>query len=720
MNATVFSNGLDRFNRLISVPGDSREDLLLKQIWFALAGGTILYPVTEVIILALNGITIFWYLKLALVFTVIALVVAFFFNKAKTELFGILLFVDVIVFLSILQFLYGGLLHSSGIAFIALAASILAMIFTTTGKAHLIFLLFLFLMIGGTFLQPYMASGDTTFEDVYKYQYLAKFLMGAFTLYLAFLYFSTQLQRIKAKEKKSMEELDAAKTRFYTNMTHEFRTPLSMILGWAEQISDDPEKHLEEGMDSIRRNGNKLLNMVNQLMDISKIEAGSLPVHNVNGDILPLIKSIVEEHRGVAQLRDMKLHYIQETENVRMDHDPEKIEAVLVNILSNAIKFTPRGGDIYVQSELRNGTFLLKVRDTGPGIPADQLPHIFDRFYQVDDSATRKAGGSGIGLAVTKGLVEIMGGTIRARSFEGQGASFEIRLPVTQMAQEAKPLDLANRPATWRKSPQMQVHAENGHSAMPEILVVEDNPEMLHFLELILNGNYRVLLAENGKQGVELAQDAVPDLVISDIMMPGLDGYDLCRALKEDIRTSHIPIILLTAKGDMDSKIEGLEVGAEAYLTKPFSKRELLVRIRKMFDNRKKLQAYYWSEAGINGNCLNGLPTSPVESAFMAEVREILENHISDPNLNVAALADQLHMSYSQLYRKVRSLTGRTPVQLIRNLRLRKAAELLRTTDLTVGEISCEVGIEDPVYFSRLFRKAFLTTPTAFRVDAGV
>ena len=709
---------IDRLNQTISLPGDSKEDLVIKQVWFALAIAALLYPFVEVIILASHGVYDYWYLRGSLAFCIAVLIVYFLWKRKHTAQLGFLLSLVIVSFCGILQYLYGGLLHSMGIVFIALGASVLSLIFTSARNAHIVFAVFLVLSIGGTLVQPYMSGSDDTYSTAYKTMYFTKFLVGTLALYFISLYFQKQVNRIKENEKRVLQELDAAKTKFYTNMTHEFRTPLSMIMGWAEHIADDPGKHLKEGTGSIKRNGKKLLDLVNQLMEISKIEAGSLPLKPGFDDILRTVGTIIEEHRGVAALSGVKLHFVSDEESIMMDYDEEKIETILINLLSNSIKFTPSGGDVYVQADSIENTFVLKVRDTGPGIPREHLQHIFDRFYQVDDSATRKTGGSGIGLAITRGLVNLMNGSIDVRSVNGQGATFTVSIPITTTAQASHPSESARVPDETPVHYPLDDQNGEGHSELPLVLIVEDNADMLRFLSSILEDNYRILLAYDGIDGWSKAREHTPDLMISDIMMPGMDGYELCRKMKADIRTSHIPIILLTAKADLDSKIEGLELGAEAYLTKPFSKRELLVRIRKLFEMRQQLQERYrlaTIDSAENGSS-NHLPGR--ESAFLKQVRELIALNLDSPELTVSSMAAELNMSQSQLYRKLRSLTDYTPVQFIRRARLSRARQLLRDTDLSVGETSYHVGIEDPVYFTRLFKKEFGITPSEFRQQA--
>lgn len=694
--------------------GDSAETLVLKKIWILLAGICILYPTTEAFLLALNGIYEHSFWRLCLSLACLILGVVFFTNKSiKLETIWLLLCLTVLTITSIIQYLTGGLLHSAGIAFIALASTIVALVQPNRRYAHFLFFLYLIFMIGGTILQPYMSIDDQSYTASYKARYMAKFLCGSIAIYLTFLYFIIQIEKIREAKENKLKELDRAKTKFYTNMTHEFRTPLTMILGWAERISEIPGDHLRDGIASIQQNGNKLLHMVNQLMDISKLEAGCMVLNLSSDDIIPSIKNTVEIHRGLAHIQGIKIHFINEVGKLTMDHDSEKVESIMSNILANALKFTPDEGDIYIIISKDEENLKIKISDTGPGIPKKDLPYIFDRFYQVDHKTARLSGGSGIGLAVTKGMIEMMSGVIEVSSVAGSGTAFTIVFPIRNKAPIALTASKEN-PIFIGQGEKLDLPHKDSEN--PLILVVEDHPEMLHFVASILNEDYRTMTAKNGREGIDMAIESSPDLIITDIMMPEIDGIELSNILKKDIRTSHIPIVMLTAKSDMDSKIEGLETGAEVYLTKPFSKKELIVRIKKILQTRQKLQQHYWSifKKDLNHDN-NHLPFASMENDFIKKINSIIRDHLEDPQFSVEILAREAAMSYSQLYRKLKSLTGHTAIQYIHEIRLSKAKELLISSHLPISEIAYRVGIEDPVYFTRVFKKRFGKTPSHYR-----
>ncbi|TNE68062.1 MAG: response regulator, partial [Bacteroidetes bacterium] len=429
-------------------------------------------------------------------------------------------------------------------------------------------------------------------------------LWGALVLGSIFWLYRFQLNRKLAKaEALRLQELDQAKTRLYTNITHEFRTPLTVILGMEEQLRKKNGDWLEEGLRLIRRNGEQLLRLVNQLLDLSRVEAGHLPLRMVQGDIVAYLRYLAESFHSYAESKDIRLHVLSTVEVLSMDHDPEKMQHIISNLLSNAIKFTPAGGDIYLQIGIEKGEIpgsegvcVIRIKDTGIGIPIEQLPHIFDRFYQVDDSYTRSREGAGVGLALVRELVRLMQGSIDVKSEPGKGTEFHIRLPIThtaapetEMARRDTPAAVLSTLVLPEENADKQVLSEPGDRNT--VLLVEDNPDVISYLATVLDQHYQVETAQDGQEGIEKALELIPDIIVSDVMMPRKDGFELCETLKADERTSHIPIILLTAKTDQPSKIEGLAYGADAYLAKPFNQEELLVRLEKLIELRHRLQA---------------------------------------------------------------------------------------------------------------------------------
>jgi signal transduction histidine kinase/DNA-binding response OmpR family regulator len=530
-----------------------------------------------------------------------------------------------------------------------------------------------------------------------------------------------QLKRkLEYAETLRLKELDTVKTRLYTNITHEFRTPLTVINGMVEQIRDNPRRWLEEGLEMIRRNSDNLLRLVNQILSLRKLEAGDLPVRMVQGDVIHYLKYIVESFHSFAGAKGVAIHFLAGEEEFRMDYDPEKLLSIASNLLSNAVKFTLNGGEVFFSVSLEGQdaeSLVMRVQDTGTGIAPEDIPFIFERFFQADDSATRRGEGSGIGLALTRELVKLLKGEIGIESKLGHGTEFTVRLPVSREAATAAEED---KPGIRRQAQSFlpigaksQPSAETGATSTgkPLALLIEDNADVITYLKAGIEGAYSIATAHNGAQGVEKALRLVPDIIISDVMMPGKDGFDVCRILKQDERTSHIPIILLTARADQDAKVEGLERGADAYLAKPFDKAELLVRMRKLLELRQRLQAHYAALAGQGEKDVAPERKEP-EDSFVLRIRRIVENHLSDPDFTVEQLCRAAFVGHSQLHRKLTALTGYSAVRFIRLVRLAKAKELLPDRKLTIAEIAFSCGFNDPVYFTRVFKTEFGRTPS--------
>lgn len=568
-------------------------------------------------------------------------------------------------------------------------------------------------------------------------------------------------RRLAQAEAERLKELDTVKTRLYTNITHEFRTPLTIISGMAEQIRENPSEWLDEGLVLIKRNSARLLDLVNQMLDLAKLESGKMALHLQQGDVVRYLKYLVESFHSYAQGKGVQMHFLSDLDALSMDFDPERLQQIVGNLVSNAVKFTAAGGNVYLDvrchgdvSRSANGQrppadapyLVIRVRDTGIGIPEEQLPYIFDRFYQATTPANGEnpltasaahGGGSGIGLALTKELVKLMGGKIAAKSRPGEGAEFTVTLPVRRHSEE-KPapatllleddtfppfsfenqLNLPPIPAA-----QPIVASTRAPSATPLILLAEDNADVVAYLASCLAGDYRLVVAKDGQEAIELATEQVPDLLVTDVMMPRKDGFEVCRTLRADTRTSHIPIVMLTAKADMDSKLEGLEHGADVYLSKPFHKKELRLRIRKLLEMRQKLQQHYLAAAGLNAGAAAPKDPPPVpgaEDKFVRKVREIVDTHLDDSAFDVEQLCRAMAMSHSQLHRKLSALTGLAATKFIRHVRLSKAQELLRDETLTVAAVAYDTGFSDPSYFGRVFRQEFGVSPQEWREGAVV
>ncbi len=540
------------------------------------------------------------------------------------------------------------------------------------------------------------------------------YVLIAFTfLYLVYRFFLNK--QLAEAEAARLLELDQLKTKLYTNITHEFRTPLTVIQGMAETLAKQPKIESLQKIGLIKKNSQQLLSLVNQLLDLSKLQAGKKHLNTKQDDCIAFLKYVTEAHESYAKVQLIDLQFYSEEEELVMDFDAQKMEQVLSNLISNAIKFTPAFGKILVLVKKMNTPspqLEIRIIDNGIGMASEQLPHIFDRFHRVDDSHTSI--GSGIGLALVKELVAVMKGTIVVKSQLHEGTSFLLTFPITQKALKEKVT------ASYTHQPPvvlpitMVTALEPWEVAPPLLLVIEDNIDVTYYLNSFLKEHYQVITASNGKDGVAVAFDKIPDIIISDVMMPEMNGYEVCHQLKTDERTNHIPIILLTAKTTSKDKVEGLQKGADAYLSKPFEQEELLVRLHKMLELRRLLQVKY-SQTLLPPTTETSTPA--VTDAFLQKAEEIILLHLSEDTFNGSTLAKALLLSRSQLYRKIKALTGLSTAIYIRRVRLRQAKQLLQQRNLSITEIAYQVGFKSPAYFSKAFKEVFGHSPRDNRTE---
>ena len=508
------------------------------------------------------------------------------------------------------------------------------------------------------------------------------------------------------------------------------RTTLTIIRGMADQIESKPDTWAIKGGQMIRQNAQNLLQLVNQILDLQKLEVDSLKLNLVRGEVIQYLNYIFQSFQSYAMGKRVTLHFLSDVEQLTMDYDSEKVLRILSNLLSNAIKFTEEEGNVYLylaQTDKAEPHLQIRVQDTGIGIPEAQLPYIYDRFYQVEThSASHGGGGTGIGLALTRELVELMDGNIQVSSTVGKGTTFTVDLPIRRSADtplvegDVLPADLslpaASAAPTDLTHTELRIPAPPAEEAdRPLLLIVEDNADVVQYLVACLEDQYRYQVARDGQEGIDRAIELVPDLILSDVMMPKKDGYELCKTLKQDGRTSHIPIVLLTAKADLDSRISGLERGADAYLTKPFEQRELMVRLQKLFELRQALQKRYRGpELATPDVSISEKVTRP-EDQFMQKLQTVIYDNLGDENFGIAELCRGMASSRTQLHNKIKALTGKSTSIYLRSLRLHRAKALLLTTDLNVTEIAYEVGFRDPKYFSRTFAEEFGKSPSKMR-----
>ncbi|MCF8243834.1 MAG: response regulator [Saprospiraceae bacterium] len=520
------------------------------------------------------------------------------------------------------------------------------------------------------------------------------------------------------QQKQQLEELDKLKSRFFANISHEFRTPLTLMMGPLQQVLEkttDPTD--QELLKMAQRNAQRQLRLVNQLLDLSKLEAGKMTLQASEEDFLPFLKGVLHSYDSLASQKhiSMKLDCLETDFPLHFDRD--KMEKIFYNLLSNAFKFTEPGGQVSIQLKKENNWAVIAITDTGKGISSKDLPHIFDRFFQADLGRNDVQEGSGIGLPLTKELVQLHSGTIEVESRVGKGATFRLRFPMgSQHLQPSQivPLNPAQKlgepvekltPILEEAAPQETTG--NTRSAQ-RILIVEDNDDVRFFIRQRLEPTYRTIEAKDGEEGIRKAIDKLPDLIISDVMMPKRDGHEVCATLKTDIRTSHIPIILLTAKAALEEKLEGLGTGADDYLVKPFDSKELLVRVQNLIQSRQQLRERFAAAISLKPSEIS---TNSVDKAFLEKALQIVEANMSNESFDLETLAHDIGMSRPNLNRKLRALLNQSTNQFIQSVRLQRAADLLRQNAGTVSEIAFETGFGSVAYFVKCFKGQFGATP---------
>ncbi len=520
---------------------------------------------------------------------------------------------------------------------------------------------------------------------------------------------------------ESLRALEDAKNRFFSNITHEFRTPLTLILGPVEELlRQNAEDKTRASLESIQRQSKHLLGLINQLLDISKLENERMPLELSRGNINSFIQDITLSFNQLAQHRQIQLSFDSASSVPDSDFDSEKLEKIIRNLLSNALKFTQRGGTVLVKTsavlEEPDPWVSVMVTDTGPGISEEDLPNIFDRFYQAKSTQERHTAGTGIGLALSKELAQLMGGTIQVKSKEKEGSKFILHLPF-QLLEKSEPKRVSLDGVT-NSSPEEIVY----DSTEPDnyepiegdnrdlVLLVEDHAELRDFVKSQLHPLYTVIEATNGQTGLDQARNHIPDLIITDVMMPEMDGYEFCQHVKGNELTSHIPVIMLTAKSTTESRLQGLEEGADAYLTKPFNRDELLLRIRKLLETRKLLQEKY-QRLGTESDSEDSTLIESKEHVYLSKAKDVVEKFLDDPDFDVEAFCQEMGMSRTQLHRKLKALTNQSTTGFVRSIRLKTARQLLENGAGNVTEVAYAVGFSSPPYFSKCFQEKFGVSP---------
>ncbi len=710
---------------------DSKEEITRKKTFFLfLAPG---FPT-----LILVG-SILWLLEIRnyaytmFIFTLFELLLlsTFIVIRKNTMLFALINQYFFVFFSFACVLVFGGIINSGGVVLVGLAGVLNSVTFLKPAQTKTLLIVYLFTILTEVLLDPYLKPLPEITPLVNLILFALHLLVIVFALFTVLSFYFEQSSRIKKMEAEHLKELDTVKTQFYTNITHEFRTPLTVILGLSDNLQLLTKESYIKNMKLIRQNGIHLLQLVTRMLDLSKLEANAMKMIPIQTDIFSFVKSFIEPYEYLAKEKNIQLIFQHQPEKLVMDFDQEKIESLIGNLLSNSIKFANPDSKIHFSAILSSSnhetvdygfspikvrpistshSVQLQIKDEGRGIDPVHLPHIFDRFYQEEEISTSTPG-SGIGLLLVKELVNLMKGNLFVKSEPGKGTEFTIFLPVANTA----PVVKKKIPNLTSDMPEQKTDNSEKKSVKnkPKILIVEDNNDLVYFLYSLLENDFLLERAVNGQLGVETAFKIIPDLVISDIMMPEMDGYELCKTLKNDFRTSHIPIIILTAKADFESRISGYKTGADAYLSKPFEQQELRTVINNLIVNRLKLEEKFRTLAVLPDKS-EIAPSNPDET-FLKKLREVMSSNYSEDRFGTVQLTHEMGMSRVQLFRKLKALTGLSASHFMRLYRLTMAKEKIEKTGQSISEIAYESGFSDPTYFTHAFNKEFGYSPTKAR-----
>ena len=509
------------------------------------------------------------------------------------------------------------------------------------------------------------------------------------------------------------EEANKAKLQFFTNISHELRTPLTLIADPVNYIIHDDNLNSQQRsmLQIVQRNVLVLTQLVSEILDFRKVQNGKMELRLSDFNLAESMKQWIKLFSASAQKKHIAIS-MDAPDTIMLRADQDKIERICYNLLSNALKYTSEGGEITLTAKEEDGRVMISVADNGCGISSDELPYIFDRFYQAKNAGR----GTGIGLAIVKAFTELHHGEVSATSIEGKGSTFTIHIPVRQKGevtnQPTEKIEQLVEPSSAEEVPNQARHIDEliqpYQTDKPEVLIIDDNIDIRTYLRSVLSEKYNVSEAADGKAGLELARKIVPDIVLSDIMMPVMDGLAFCQQLKTDKAISHIPVILLTARSLDEQRAEGYEHGADAYLSKPFSLRLLLSRIDNLIESRKKLNQT-WSK-GVEDDEIGNI-SNEIDKSFLKQLRKIIQENLANSDLSVEQIGDEIGLSRVQLYRKVKALTGYSPVEIVRKARLTRARHLLQTTERTVSEVAYAVGFSTPSYFSKCYKDEFGESP---------
>lgn len=560
-----------------------------------------------------------------------------------------------------------------------------------------------------------------------------------------------ELQRLS----KEVEDMTREQLIFFTNVSHELRTPLTLIADPVDRLLDEGKSEGEDRMllQMVQRNVNVLMRQVNEILDFRKVQNGKMQLKVSSFAIGKAFRMWCDDFEGAARHKGITLRFLSEVDEDSMIlADRDKVSHIYLNLMNNALKYTPKGGTIITMLGKEHEHYIIKVRDTGVGIESEDLPHVFTRFFQAKNST----GGTGLGLAIVEAFTRLHQGEVTVESKKGEGTCFTVSIPesccdtdslysnfspkgegnaptgclasLSPTGEGVGGSPLKEKPLLESLSVSMQQRLSDvvstDEGSRPEVLIIDDNDDVRTYLHAILKEHYHVMEAVDGRQGLSVARKTVPDIVICDIMMPVMDGLEFTRQLKTDTVTSHIPVILLTARSLDEQKVEGYEYGADSYIIKPFHTKVLLARVENLLKSRQTLRLAFASAEhdGEDGNTVDVAAESAKETkmgdrdmAFVARLRELIQANLCDSDFNVERIGEEIGLSRVQLYRKVKALTGLSPVELLRTARLQRGKRLLETTDMTVSEVAYDTGFTSPSYFTKCFKDEFGQSPNEWR-----
>ncbi|UXP32684.1 response regulator [Reichenbachiella agarivorans] len=568
----------------------------------------------------------------------------------------------------------------------------------------------------------------------------AHIVYGMLVLGILFWAFQTVVNRERLQSKlylehmelSKMQELDQMKSSFFANISHEFRSPLTLILGPLKaMVETERYSSSKEQASMMLRSAENLLNLINQLLELSKLESGKMRLELVTTDLVAFLKPIVHSFSSMANTKSIAYKVVLPKTKVELSFDKEKMEKVVVNLLSNAFKYTNDYGRVVIGLKEDADKVILEVEDDGIGIPEEEQAYIFNRYYRVRDNKKKKRKGTGIGLSLTKELVELHHGHVEFHSKEDEGTTFEVHLFKGKAHFDAEdfveegdlPAQSLEKQTIYELEEQIHestssndIALEEEGKKLPLVLVVEDNADIRSYIKSILEIEYRVIEGEDGEEGIEKAKAQIPDLIISDVMMPGKDGFEVCREVKLDEKTSHIPVILLTAKASNDSALNGFELGADYYITKPFNPKLLTLRVRNALKTRDQIRGQLLHKNTFNIEPKN-IKIASRDEEFMQKAVAVIESNMSNSEFYVDDLGRELGMSRMQLYRKLKGLIGLSANEFIRSIRLKRAAQLIRQDEMNISEITYQVGFNDLQYFRDCFKKQYGVNPSEYAQD---